>query len=77
MTLLLTLFVASTSFLVLSGIAAFAMVAWQRRQPPRATVVDGGHPDDDGPGPDPGPDDPDPRLDVWAEFERLREPVAV
>jgi len=65
-TLFLAFFIASASFLILSGLAAFAVLAWRFRRSPPPPPRD---PRDDAP----SPDDPDPDLDVWAEFDRQRE----
>jgi len=83
-TLFVVLLTASTSFLILSGLAAFVMLAWRGPSPPLEPVVELPCTDGPGPGagpgsPDPGPglDDPDPGSDVWTEFDRQRDPALV
>lgn len=77
MTVFVALLAASTSFLILSGLAAFATLLWRGPLPPRDPLYDAPYPDDPGPSSSPGPDDPDPELDVWTEFDRQRDPALV
>jgi len=73
MTAFVILLAASTTFLILSGLAAFVIFLWQGSLPPQAPVADAPYPDDPSPSSGPGPDDPDPELDVWTEFDRQRD----
>jgi len=84
-TVFVVLLTASTSFLILSGLLAFAMLLWRGPSPPPAPVIESAYVDDPGPlpgptdSPPPGPglDDPDPGSDVWTEFDRQRDPALV
>ncbi len=84
MTVFVVLLTASTSFLILSGLVAFAMLLWRGPSPPPAPVIEAAHVDDPGPVPGPGSphsgpglDDPDPGSDVWTEFDRRRDAALV